>query len=109
MTELILEKIKQVATERNWANYTIDTETIFVEEPEFYLRLEPNVLYFIADYGDVYDTAKVTVSSASNIIVFTKQFKPMTLMFFSDYIQVKYENGIFTPFHLTFIKTKENV
>ena len=104
MDNLILHQIQRLAKARGWKDFFLAFETEFIETEQWHKQLDPNSLYFLYEYGSIYETARVIISSSTNILIFTKDFRPRSLNYFSDYLNVKYENGQFVPFYLTFLK-----
>jgi len=113
INELILkEKLDQILDKFCLTKeYNISVEKIIVSSPDFKESIgNSNVLIFISETINVPETAKVTISSADNFIVFSKtEFEELKLAefeVFSNYLKVKTENfgQTFIPFMLKFIK-----
>ena len=86
-----------------------DTETIYVDSPEFYAELDGTSLYFLINEKlDTTTTAKVILQSQSNYVETTREsyssnqtYKP-----FRSYLRVRTQNygSEFVSFSLTFLK-----
>ena len=85
-----------------------DTETIYVDSPEFYAQLDGTSLYFLINEKlDTTTTAKVVIQSQSNFLETTKDsYSPTNYKPFRSYLRVRTQNygSEFVPFALIFLK-----
>ena len=84
-----------------------DTQTFYVDSPNYIQRLDNGIYFLINDTIDVPTTAKVIIQAQSNILTTTKDsYKNLNLKPFRGYLKVKTLNygTEFVPYSLTFLK-----